>query len=135
MQLAWPTTVRGRKTTLVLLSSTYASHLLQFSSSRPPPPSPPPGLAPFNCRRAYYGEVGKSAQSCLLHRQANFVDLTSKHCEYARDNRRCLLQANFGCASERRKRFCSKHKREGDVDLRLRNRASQENETKSSDSV
>ena len=97
-------------------------------------------------RRAYYGEAGGPALTCLLHKREGHLDVTSKRCEAVVDaaaaaqascgeatasvrcnlQRRglCQSQANFGDALERRKRFCAKHRRESDVDLRKRGNGS-----------
>jgi len=97
-------------------------------------------------KRAYYGAPGGSPLSCLQHKLHWHIDVISKRCEFttletttidnttaaARVSRAssspkrqgmCASQANFGAALEGRKRFCAKHCRPSDVDLRkMRNR-------------
>ena len=107
-------------------------------------------------RRAYYGEAGGPALTCLQHKREGHLDVTSKRCEAVVDaaaaaqaagmdtsgdaasfgeatavvrrnsQRRglCQSQANFGDALERRKRFCAKHRRGSDIDLRKRGNGS-----------
>jgi hypothetical protein len=93
-------------------------------------------------KRAYYGAPGGSPLSCLQHKLHWHIDVISKRCEFktqittidnttaaARVSRAssspkrqgmCASQANFGDALEGRKRFCAKHCRPSDVDLRKR---------------
>ena len=97
-------------------------------------------------KRAYYGAPGGSPLACLQHKLHWHIDVISKRCEFttleittidnttaaARVSRAssstkrqgmCASQANFGDALEGRKRFCAKHCRPSDVDLRkMRNR-------------
>ena len=57
-------------------------------------------------RRPIFGERGRRARHCRLHKLAGEEDVVHKHCESAA----CGKQASFGDASEGSPRFCIEHK-------------------------